>query len=88
MLVNFGFGGQKFIYNIIFKIWWIKDLIIVCNIEMFIEVDGGVGFYNVEKILQVGVDVLVVGSSVFKVDDFVDVVVCLKDIGGEIQWFV
>lgn len=87
MSVNPGFGGQKFIYNTIPKIRRIKDLITVRNTETLIEVDGGVGLHNAEKILQAGADVLVAGSSVFKADDPADAVARLKDIGGEIQRF-
>ncbi|MCI4648685.1 ribulose-phosphate 3-epimerase [Phaeodactylibacter sp.] len=87
MSVNPGFGGQKFIYNTIPKIRRIKDLITVRNTETLIEVDGGVGLHNAEKILQAGADVLVAGSSVFKANDPADTVARLKDIGGEIQRF-
>jgi len=87
MSVNPGFGGQKFIYNTIPKIRRIKNLITVRNTETLIEVDGGVGLHNAEKILQAGADVLVAGSSVFKADDPADAVARLKDIGGEIQRF-
>jgi ribulose-phosphate 3-epimerase len=87
MSVNPGFGGQKFIYNTIPKIRRIKDLITVRNTETLIEVDGGVGLHNAEKILQAGADVLVAGSSVFKANDPADAVARLKDIGGEIQRF-
>ncbi|MEQ8705290.1 MAG: ribulose-phosphate 3-epimerase [Phaeodactylibacter sp.] len=87
MSVNPGFGGQKFIYNTIPKIRRIKDLITVRNTETLIEVDGGVGLQNAEKILQAGADVLVAGSSVFKADDPAAAVARLKDIGGRMQRF-
>ncbi|MBV6652338.1 MAG: ribulose-phosphate 3-epimerase [Mameliella sp.] len=87
MSVNPGFGGQKFIYNSIPKIRRIKDLITERNVETLIEVDGGVGLHNAEKILQAGANVLVAGSSVFKAEDPADAVARLKDIGGEIQRF-
>lgn len=88
MSVNPGFGGQKFIYNTIPKLRRIKDLITVRNSKALIEVDGGVGLHNAEKILQAGADVLVAGSSVFKAEDPRDAVARLKDIGGEIKRFV
>lgn len=87
MSVNPGFGGQKFIYNTIPKLRRIKDLITVRNAETLIEVDGGVGLQNAEKILQAGADVLVAGSSVFKADSPADTIARLKDIGGEIRRF-
>ncbi len=69
MSVNPGFGGQQFIYQSIPKIRKAKDLITVHNSKARIEVDGGVGMQNAEKILQAGADVLVAGSSVFKAED-------------------
>lgn len=66
MSVNPGFGGQKFIYQTLSKIKALKDKIIERNLSTLIEIDGGVGLQNAEKILQAGADVLVAGSSVFK----------------------
>lgn len=87
MSVNPGYGGQKFIYNTIPKLRRLRDLITVRNAQTLIEVDGGVGLQNAEKILQAGADVLVAGSSVFKADDPRDAIDRLKDIGGEIARF-
>ncbi len=87
MSVNPGFGGQKFIYNTLPKLRRLKDLITVRNAQVLIEVDGGVGLQNAEKILQAGADVLVAGSSVYKAEDPADAVARLKDIGGEWQRF-
>jgi len=87
MSVNPGFGGQKFIYNTIPKVRRLKDLITVRNAQTLIEVDGGVGLQNAEKVLQAGADVLVAGSSVFKADDPSGAIDRLKDIGGEIARF-
>ena len=69
MSVNPGFGGQKFIYNTLKKIQQLHDLITVRNAQVLIEIDGGVGLQNAEKILQAGANVLVAGSSVFKAED-------------------
>lgn len=69
MSVNPGFGGQKFIYETLNKIKKLKAMITDRNLETLIEIDGGVGLQNAEKILQAGADVLVAGSSVFKSED-------------------
>ena len=66
MSVNPGFGGQKFIHRTLAKIRQLRDVAIVRNLDLRIEIDGGVGLQNAEKILQAGADVLVAGSSVFK----------------------
>lgn len=88
MSVNPGFGGQKFIYRTIPKIQRLKEMIITRNAHALIEIDGGVGLQNAEKILQAGADVLVAGSSVFKAEDPKDTISKLKAIGGEIMKFV
>lgn len=69
MSVNPGFGGQKFIYRSLHKIKMLRDEITTRNLSCKIEVDGGVGLHNAEKILEAGADVLVAGSSVFKSED-------------------
>lgn len=88
MSVNPGFGGQQFIYQSIPKVRRLKELIAVHNTATLIEVDGGVGLQNAEKLLQAGADVLVAGSSIFKSDDPLQTIHRMKDIGGEILKFV
>ena len=66
MSVNPGFGGQKFIYRTLQKIKDLKAEIISRNLDVLIEIDGGVGLENAEVILQAGADVLVAGNAVFK----------------------
>lgn len=82
MSVNPGFGGQKFIYHAIPKIKKIREIIDTHNANTLIEVDGGVGLQNAEKILQAGANVLVAGSSVFKANDPTKAISRLKEIGG------
>lgn len=84
MSVNPGFGGQKFIYNSLLKIREVKDMLISRNANALIEVDGGVGLQNAQKILEAGVDVLVAGSSVFKSQNPSQAIQQLKDIGHEV----
>ena len=81
MSVNPGYGGQKFIYQSLLKISQLKEMIISRNLKVLIEVDGGVGLQNAEKILQAGADVLVAGSSVFKADDPKEAIKRMKSIG-------
>jgi len=84
MSVNPGLGGQKFIYQSIPKIQQLKDRITTRNTGTIIEVDGGVGVQNAEKLLQAGVDVLVAGSSVFKAKDPEQAIQQLKEVGKDI----
>jgi ribulose-phosphate 3-epimerase len=81
MSVNPGFGGQKFIYRTINKIEQLREMAIVRNLDPMIEIDGGVGLHNAERILQAGANVLVAGSSVFRSKDPVQTIQALKAIG-------
>ncbi len=66
MSVNPGFGGQKFIPNVLEKAKRLKDLIEKRNPECLIEIDGGVSDKNIAQIKDAGVDIAVAGSYVFK----------------------
>lgn len=65
MSVNPGFGGQKFIPNILEKIKYLKDKIELRNPRCLIEVDGGVSDKNIMGLKESGVDIVVAGSYVF-----------------------
>jgi len=66
MSVNPGFGGQKFIPDVLERAKRLKDLIEKRNPNCLIEVDGGVSDRNIEALKEAGVDVVVAGSYVFK----------------------
>ncbi|MCP9236462.1 ribulose-phosphate 3-epimerase [Lewinella sp. JB7] len=80
MTVNPGFGGQQFIYQSIPKLRQTRDLITVRNARAVIEVDGGIGLQNAQKVLEAGARVLVAGSAVFGADDPAEVIRQLKAI--------
>lgn len=80
MSVNPGFGGQKFIYRTLSKIQQAKSLITTHNSRALIEIDGGVGLQNAQKILSAGADVLVAGSAVFKAEDPASAIERIKNI--------
>lgn len=65
MSVNPGFGGQKFIEHSLEKISQLRKMIDERNLQVLIEVDGGVTVENAPQIVQAGADVLVAGSTVF-----------------------
>jgi len=83
MSVNPGFGGQKFIYRTINKIQKLKAMIDERNLNVEIEIDGGVGLHNAEAMLKAGATALVAGSSVFKSEDPITTVQRLKAIGSD-----
>ena len=65
MSVNPGFGGQKFIPQTIQKIIDLSKMIIEQNLNVKIEIDGGVTLENAKEILEAGADVLVAGNTIF-----------------------
>ncbi|MCI2235610.1 MULTISPECIES: ribulose-phosphate 3-epimerase [Helicobacter] len=65
MSVNPGFGGQKFIPNVLEKIKCLKDKIEMKNPRCLIEVDGGVSDQNIADLKDSGVDIVVAGSYIF-----------------------
>jgi ribulose-phosphate 3-epimerase len=65
MSVNPGFGGQKFISNVVERATRLKALIEKRNPNCLIEVDGGVNDENVKELEKAGVDVVVAGSFVY-----------------------
>ena len=69
MSVQPGFGGQSFIEGTYEKIQQLKELIHKKEAATKIEVDGGVTAANAKKLNNLGADVLVTGSFVFKSED-------------------
>lgn len=68
MSVNPGFGGQKFIPECLDKVKQVKRIIEEKNLNIDIEIDGGVNLDNVKDIVAAGANVIVAGSAVFKGD--------------------
>ena len=69
MGVYAGFGGQKFIPDVLDKISRMHELIVASGRNIMLELDGGVTEENARSITDRGVDVLVGGSSVFRSAD-------------------
>ena len=65
MSVNPGFGGQSFIPSALDKIRELKEKIKKRNLNVIVEVDGGVKTTNVKDVIEAGADLIVSGSDVF-----------------------
>ncbi|MFM8212610.1 MAG: ribulose-phosphate 3-epimerase [Actinomycetes bacterium] len=65
MTVEPGFGGQKFMDDMLQKVEQARKEITKSNLDVWIQVDGGVGFETIEKATKAGADFLVVGSAAF-----------------------
>ena len=66
MSVEPGFGGQKFMPEVLEKTKIIRDLINQNNLKVDLEIDGGINFENCSKAKDAGANILVSGSTVFK----------------------
>lgn len=68
MTVNPGFGSQSFIPAMYEKIRTFREKITEKNLNIDIEVDGGIKASNTKRVLEAGANVLVAGSAVFEGD--------------------
>jgi ribulose-phosphate 3-epimerase len=66
MSVNPGFGGQKFMPEVLDKVKQLKEIKSERNINFDIEIDGGINFDNCQLAIEAGANILVSGTTVFK----------------------
>ena len=78
MTVNPGFGGQRFIEQSYQKIWKLKKMIRDAGLDTLIQVDGGVTEGNIGTLREAGVDVFVVGNTIFSATDPLQMISNLK----------
>jgi len=78
MSVNPGFGGQKFIPNVLERARRLKEIIKKRNPNCLIEVDGGVNDKNIQALKDAGVDIVVAGSYVYGNDDYAKAIKSLQ----------
>ena len=66
MSVEPGFGGQKFMPEVLEKTKIVRDLINKQNLNVDVEIDGGINFENCAEAKNAGANILVSGSTIFK----------------------
>jgi len=66
MSVNPGFGGQKFMPEVLDKVKQLKTIQTQNKMNFDIEIDGGINFENCQKAIEAGANILVSGTTVFK----------------------
>ena len=66
MSVNPGFGGQKFMPEVLTKIKDLKRIQEIKNLNFDIEIDGGINFDNSKEAIKAGANILVSGTTIFK----------------------
>ena len=69
MSVNPGFGGQKFMPEVLDKVKRLKEIQEKQKLDFDIEIDGGINFDNSKKVIEAGVNILVSGTTIFKSND-------------------
>ncbi len=69
MTVEPGFGGQKFMSEVLPKVRTARELVHTGHLRLFIEVDGGITADTIEAAAAAGADVFVAGSSVYGAED-------------------
>ena len=77
MTVEPGFGGQKFMENMMDKVKRTRELI--GDRDIWLQVDGGVSMQTIEIALAAGADTFVVGSAVFNAADPAQMVVDIRE---------
>jgi len=78
MTVNPGFGGQKFLPEVLPKITALRRLCDTRGLNPYIEVDGGQNGENAWQAVDAGADALVAGSAVFGADDYAQAIARLR----------
>ncbi len=76
MSVYPGFGGQKFMPEVLPKVRLIRE---AAGEDFYIEIDGGITSENNKEAIEAGADVLVAGSSVFGSGDIAAAIKALKE---------
>ena len=69
MSVNPGFGGQKFMPEVLDKVKRLKEIQEKQKLDFDIEIDGGINFDNSKKVIEAGANILVSGTTIFKSND-------------------
>lgn len=77
MTVEPGFGGQKFMENMMAKVKRTRELI--GDRDIWLQVDGGISMQTIEIALAAGADTFVVGSAVFNAEDPAQMVVDIRE---------
>lgn len=78
MSVNPGFGGQKFIPEVLPKITQVKQMAETKGLDIEIEVDGGINSETAVQCAQAGANVLVAGSAIYNQENYANAIAQLK----------
>lgn len=82
MTVEPGFGGQSFLETMLPKIRRARAAISESNLEVSIQVDGGVSRETIERCAEAGANVFVAGSAIYKAQDAADEISALRELAA------
>jgi ribulose-phosphate 3-epimerase len=85
MTVNPGFGGQRFLPEMLPKISQLRRLCETRGLNPWIEVDGGQNGENVGEVVAAGADAIVAGSAIFKSPDYAAAISMLRRNAGRAE---
>ena len=84
MSVNPGFGGQPFIPQALDKVKRLRQMIVDRQLNVRIEIDGGIDRSNIERVVAAGAEIIVAGSAIFGKPDAEAAVRELRE--ATVQW--
>jgi ribulose-phosphate 3-epimerase len=79
MSVEPGFGGQRFIPDVLDKVRTARRLVDTGHLTLLVEIDGGINEETIEAAAEAGVDCFVAGSAVYGADDPARAVAALRE---------
>lgn len=79
MSVNPGFGGQSFIPASLEKIHAAREMIKKHNLNITIEVDGGIKIDNIKQVAKAGAEIFVAGSAIFHTKDYTKTISAMRE---------
>jgi ribulose-phosphate 3-epimerase len=79
MTVNPGFGGQKFLPEMLPKIRDLRRLCWAIGVDPWIEVDGGQDSEHAGLAIDAGADAIVAGSAIFQSKDYAAAIACIRN---------
>ena len=83
MTVEPGFGGQSFLETMLPKIRRARRAISEANLQVSIQVDGGVSRETIERCAEAGANVFVAGSAIYKARDAAEEIAVLRELAAE-----
>jgi ribulose-phosphate 3-epimerase len=80
MSVNPGFGGQSFIPSTLAKVRQLRQRIDAMDLEVDIEIDGGISANTIGDVAEAGANIFVAGSAVYGSNDYEQIITSLKNL--------